>query len=188
MSTAPHVAAAVVVVVVVVAAVRGARLWLFSLTVQTSGTKRAAAAAAAASSDDDDDAAASSPAPKKAKVASTKKAKAAAAPASPAPVVSNPVNDALQSMTIDQLKNRLKANDQIVGGTKGELISRIRDCIANGCLPRCPSCSGGRMKKIGGMFKCNGFYDDDHFRHCGHSAAVGSIPRPQWQTEAGQVV
>jgi len=153
-----------------------------SFIVQISGTKRAAAAA---SSDDDD---AASPAPTKAKAASSKKVKAAAAPASPAPVVSNPVNDALQSMSIDQLKSRLKANDQIVGGTKGELISRIRDCVAHGCLPRCPSCAGGRMKKVGGMFKCNGFYDDDHFRHCGHSAAVGSIPRPQWQTEAGQVV
>lgn len=41
-----------------------------------------------------------------------------------------------------QLKARLRENDQLVGGTKGALIQRIKECVVFGCLPRCPKCGG----------------------------------------------
>ena len=89
-------------------------------------------------------------------------------------------------MSIEQLKSRLRANDQLVSGTKGDLVKRIKDCVANGGLPRCPQCNGGRMKASGGGFQCAGFYDDDHFHFCRFFTT--SAVRPAWQTAPGELV
>ena len=76
-----------------------------------------------------------------------------------------------------------------VSGTKKELVARIKLCLADGCLPRCPSCGGGKLKAIGGgMLKCPGYHDDDHFRNCGYKEKSGTTARPAWQTEAGQLI
>ncbi len=68
---------------------------------------------------------------------------------------------------VEELKDRLKANDQVVSGTKGDLQKRIAECFINGCLPRCPKCNGGRLKldKKNHYF-CPGSYDDDDFVAC----------------------
>jgi len=98
------------------------------------------------------------------------------------------VRDALTAMTIPDLKQRLQANDQIVGGTKGDLIERIADCITNGALPRCPKCFGGRIKKKGSGYFCPGSYDDDKFVSCSWTGTDSGISRPAWKTEAGKLV
>lgn len=79
------------------------------------------------------------------------------------------MREELSKCKIPQLKDMLRHNDQVtstmrlplkvtdesyvhttpfqlVGGTKGDLISRIIDCKLWGCLPKCPSCGGGRLK------------------------------------------
>ena len=81
-------------------------------------------------------------------------------------------------MSIPGIKELLRSNDQIVSGTKSEIIVRVLDCIKNGNLPRCPVCYGGRLKKIGSNYRCPGFHDDEHYRPCGYSTK--SIIRPPW--------
>ena len=75
-------------------------------------------------------------------------------------------------LPIPKLKELLALNEQLKGGTKGELIARIVDGKMYGALPRCPECGGGLLKvvyekKYGhggqGKFSCPGFYDDDTY-------------------------
>ncbi|ETO36812.1 hypothetical protein RFI_00250 [Reticulomyxa filosa] len=54
----------------------------------------------------------------------------------------------LDSLTIEELKEMLKHNDQKVSGTKNELIKRIVDCQMYGCLPLCTLCGSGRLRVL----------------------------------------
>jgi len=98
------------------------------------------------------------------------------------------VKEELMGMNIPDLKKRLQANDQVVGGTKGEVQERIADCIANGCLPRCPKCFGGKIKKDKSGYYCPGSYDDDKFVSCSWKGKDTDISRPVWKIEAGKLV
>jgi len=98
------------------------------------------------------------------------------------------VRDELNGMNVPDLKKRLQANDQIVGGSKGELAERIADCIVNGSLPRCPKCFGGKVKPSGTGFYCPGSYDDDKFVSCSWKGKAADITRPAWKTEDGKLV
>jgi len=98
------------------------------------------------------------------------------------------VRDELNGMNVPDLKKRLQANDQLVGGSKGELVERIADCIVNGYLPRCPKCFGGKIKKSGTGYFCPGSYDDDKFVSCSWKGKEGDISRPAWKTEDGKLV
>eukprot|EP00039_Didymoeca_costata_P003663 m.68978 g.68978 ORF g.68978 m.68978 type:complete len:366 (+) comp12016_c0_seq1:233-1330(+) len=85
------------------------------------------------------------------------------------------------SKSIPELKEMLRNNSQLVGGTKKELISRIVYCIEYGCLPRCQKCGGGRLKKNGRSFKCPGFMDDDEFQYCGFTSNGSDLTFPEWR-------
>ncbi|HEY5927565.1 MAG TPA: hypothetical protein VIV11_38035 [Kofleriaceae bacterium] len=115
--------------------------------------------------------------------------KGKAAKAAKTPSLTNQRKAALDAKTIPDLRSMLKKNDQITTGTKGKLVKRILDCVANGALPRCPSCGLGRLKasKYSG-FRCPGGYDDDEYVFCGFTANVGEIERPAWQFETPGLV
>ena len=89
--------------------------------------------------------------------------------------------DALDVLTLPELKRMLKLNEQITTGTKGKVVKRILDCIENGCLPRCPQCGLGRLKVASHGFRCPGGYDDDEYMYCGFAANENEIERPVWQ-------
>jgi len=125
--------------------------------------------------------------PAAAKAPAAKKQKKEAAPKKAAAAAdSSPVDAEVSAMSNDQLKERLKANDQITSGNKGDLVKRVKDCVANGCLPRCPQCSGGRLKKTGAKYTCPGYHGDTHFHKCSYEAA--SVTRPAWVPAAGKNV
>jgi len=72
----------------------------------------------------------------------------------------------------------LRHNVQQLSGTKDQLVGRCADLELYGCLPRCSECGGGRLKVTytvqehggQGLFKCPGFYDDDHYHYCNYSS------------------
>jgi len=77
----------------------------------------------------------------------------------------------LLSMKNDDIKQLLKKNGVKVKGNKDELQQRLKFCLEYGCLPTCPKCFGGKMDHSGsGVFKCKGFFDDDEYIACRHSA------------------
>jgi len=90
---------------------------------------------------------------------------------------SGAIKNGLMEFSIPLLKEVARLNDMTVTGTKGDLIARIADAMLNGALPRCPSCSGGRLKPSGFGFKCPGFYDDDRFVYC-HYTTVSVVRNP----------
>lgn len=83
-----------------------------------------------------------------------------------------------RQLKIPQLKELLRHNCQLVGGTKGELVDRCVDRVTRGNMPRCPECGGGVLKYGKGGYFCPGFYDDDHFAHCNFKAL--GVERPKW--------
>jgi hypothetical protein len=102
------------------------------------------------------------------------------------PKLNDDQQEAIDGMTVALLKDRLKDNDQVTTGNKGEIISRITDCIVNGCLPRCPKCSGGRLKIRGNGYYCPGYHDDENFVHCSFTA--DKVDRVPWKKADGQAV
>lgn len=100
--------------------------------------------------------------------------------------LSDEQEQALGSMKIDDLKQRLRDNDQVMTGTKQELLDRIRNCVANGCLPRCPKCFGGRLKKGSKGYYCPGSYDDDKFLRCSYKS--NDCERVPWKNADGQCI
>jgi len=89
------------------------------------------------------------------------------------------VLDNLKSKTNVQLKEMLGHNEQIQQGNKADLVKRIRDCRKNGCLPRCPKCGVGRLKKKGQQYVCPGGMEDEHFIKCSYTAK--NVERPAWE-------
>ena len=87
----------------------------------------------------------------------------------------------LGAMKVPELKERLRANDQIVTGSKSELIDRVADGITNGALPRCPQCGLGRLRvsKWGGYY-CPGGYDDDEYEDCRYKVREDELERVPW--------
>eukprot|EP01112_Ceratiomyxa_fruticulosa_P018187 TRINITY_DN5776_c0_g2_i1.p1 TRINITY_DN5776_c0_g2~~TRINITY_DN5776_c0_g2_i1.p1 ORF type:complete len:241 (-),score=49.11 TRINITY_DN5776_c0_g2_i1:188-910(-) len=131
-------------------------------------------------------------APKPAKTASPKKVASPKTKKTKTPsaydLLSQVQREELDVLTINQLKDRLRANDQLLSGSRPELVKRVSDCIIHGCLPRCPTCSGGRLKYEGGVYKCPGYHDDDNFVSCHYRST--SVTRPAWQfsSETGKVI
>eukprot|EP00039_Didymoeca_costata_P026807 m.16705 g.16705 ORF g.16705 m.16705 type:complete len:281 (+) comp5770_c0_seq1:103-945(+) len=95
--------------------------------------------------------------------------------------VSKDEKEELQGKTLPDLKDMLRNNSQVVGGTKKELVARIIYCMEFGCLPRCHKCGGGRIKKQGNSFVCPGFMDDDTFQFCGFQSNGSDLDFPDWR-------
>jgi hypothetical protein len=88
----------------------------------------------------------------------------------------------LEGMTTDQLKALLKLNDQVLSGSKGELVQRAAHQVVMGAVPRCPLCSGGKLRYDikTGQYQCPGFQDDDKYVAC--SFTTQAIDRVPWRT------
>ena len=92
-------------------------------------------------------------------------------------------------MTISQLKELLRKNDQLTGGIKPDLVARVLDRVENGNLPRCPQCYLGHLRlRSDGGFTCPGGYDDDEYKECNFTAAPGAVERPAWDFHTAGVV
>jgi tRNA(Ile2) C34 agmatinyltransferase TiaS len=48
----------------------------------------------------------------------------------------------LERLTIEELKSYLRLNNQLLSGTKVELLRRVADGVFFGALPQCPTCGG----------------------------------------------
>ena len=106
-----------------------------------------------------------------------------AAKATPA-AASAPLAAHLAKKTIADLKAMLRKNDQLVTGTRPELVERVVDRVTHGNLPRCPQCFLGRLRlNRDGSMTCPGGYDDDEYKECGFTAPAGAVERPAWQFE-----
>merc|ERR1712085_141008 len=65
----------------------------------------------------------------------------------------------LEKKTMDELKKCLKLNNQLLHGSKVDLIRRVADCVVFGAVPQCPQCNGHlHMEGPGGtpstIFRC----------------------------------
>ena len=80
-----------------------------------------------------------------------------------------------------ELKALLRANDQHVSGSRGELLERVIERSTNGALPKCPRCYGGKLHLAGKhLMECKGFHDGDRLVYC---AWAGTVPRLPWRDE-----
>jgi len=86
-----------------------------------------------------------------------------------------------------ELKDLLRANDQLLAGNKGELVKRVLECLEYGCLPRCSSCHLGRLKVVGMGYQCPGAFDDEVYKNCGAVFTHAEAPRTPWSKQ-GKVV
>lgn len=67
-----------------------------------------------------------------------------------------------KSFTSDKLKDFLRWNKQVIGGTKAEILDRCIDCKINGAFPSCVDCSGSlSVNKVSKMVTCSGKYDEE---------------------------
>jgi len=93
----------------------------------------------------------------------------------------------LDALSVPELKERLRANDQLLKGNRNDLAERIADCILNGGMPRCPKCFGGKLKiGSGGSYFCPGSYDDDQFVHCNFVSK--DVVRAKWKPADGKSI
>lgn len=90
-------------------------------------------------------------------------------------------------LTVPQLKDYLRFNRQVIGGTKSELL--LRCCVgeAIGCLPRCPVCNSGgndrrsSLRQTGMNIFCAGYYEEGVGRmDCGFRCKEGGVVRVPW--------
>jgi len=95
--------------------------------------------------------------------------------------------DHVEGLKAPELKDALRANDQLLGGNKQELVNRVLECLEYGCLPRCPTCARGRLKVKGGGYQCPGAMDDDVFMRCGATFTHADAPRVPWAKQGAIV-
>ena len=78
-------------------------------------------------------------------------------------------------MHVDELKEVLKANEQLLGGSKDELATRCTEGELRGALPACPTCGVGRLhvayRGDQATYTCPGYFDNEaktFIRWCVH--------------------
>jgi hypothetical protein len=90
-----------------------------------------------------------------------------------------------KAKTIDELKDFLRWNGQLLSGTKGDLVARCVDGEVHGALPHCPEpgCKG-RLRIEGSQVHCGGAFDDEigTFVRCYFKVAASAVTREQWRT------
>lgn len=91
------------------------------------------------------------------------------------------------AMTVDELKDYMRWNNQPVTGTKGELVKRCIDGEMHGAFPSCPEpgCSG-KLRLEGDMVTCSGAFSESvgAFVRCYFKAKASSVSRVPWRTAA----
>jgi len=87
-------------------------------------------------------------------------------------------------MAVSQLKDYLRANNQMLSGKKAELVEKCVDGELYGALPHCSVCNEGRLKKApNGSIVCSGYYDEDCGMRisCDFNAENDSVKRVPWK-------
>lgn len=76
----------------------------------------------------------------------------------------------VKKLTIPALKDVLRHNNQLLSGTKGNLLERISQIQEMGNIPDCPKCAYGRLRYdvASGTYSCPGFYNIQayHYHAC----------------------
>ena len=87
-------------------------------------------------------------------------------------------------LSVDKLKDLLRANRQPLSGPKSDLLQRCAEGKALGALPVCPLCGAGKLRWDAktGVASCPGFMDDDVFQACFYKS--GTVERTEWKETA----
>lgn len=92
---------------------------------------------------------------------------------------------ALTKLSVAQLKNLLRLNNQLIGGNKPDLVDRVAYGQVHGALPKCQKCYGGSLHwdKARVQFFCKGFMDDDTFKYCSKRWEPEEVEHLPWRSE-----
>ena len=100
------------------------------------------------------------------------------------------IREKYQSMHVDDLKEVLRANEQLLGGLKDELVERCVDGELNGGLPKCPTCGIGLLKvsEHDAHLFCPGYFDETAavYVRCAFRAAPDKVARIPWIMPGGK--
>lgn len=93
---------------------------------------------------------------------------------------SEAVEQRLERLTIEELKNYLRMNNQLLGGTKVDLVRRVADGVVFGALPQCPNCHGHLHPEASSdgdapIFRCKKLNRDRE--PCGYEVVAESLIR-----------
>jgi hypothetical protein len=66
-------------------------------------------------------------------------------------------------MTVGKLQQLLELNQQKKSGLKAQLVQRCVESAIYGCPSRCEKC-GGKLSYAGGVYRCNGIFDEFYHR------------------------
>ena len=94
----------------------------------------------------------------------------------------DPVVMKYHKLTIDGLKDFLKANGQLLKGTKPELVDKCVDGEKHGRLPRCPQCGKGKLTHdlVKDTYTCSGYFDEDLNMRISCNFHADSVKREEW--------
>lgn len=86
----------------------------------------------------------------------------------------------LEAKTIEELKSYLRLNNQLLGGTKAELLRRVADGVIFGAVPQCPNCAGhlhqdGSSNDSSTVFRCKKLKWDRET--CGYEVRAENLAR-----------
>jgi len=86
----------------------------------------------------------------------------------------------LERLTMEELKSYLRLNNQMLSGTKVELLRRVADGVVFGALPQCPNCNGHLHPEASAdgdlsSFRCRKLNRDRE--PCGYEISAESVIR-----------
>jgi hypothetical protein len=100
------------------------------------------------------------------------------------------IREKYQSMHVEDLKEVLRANEQLLGGLKDELVERCVDGEMHGGLPKCTTCGIGRLKvsEHDAHLYCPGYWDEAAavFVRCAFRASPDKVARIPWNMPGGK--
>jgi len=90
--------------------------------------------------------------------------------------------ETLVSKTFLELKEICKKNEQLVSGSKLDLVERVADGRTLGRVPKCSACGIGvlRFNQRSGRYYCPGFMQYNIWKSCGKSFDGKDIQRLEW--------
>lgn len=90
--------------------------------------------------------------------------------------------ETLVSKTFLELKEICKKNEQLVSGSKLDLVERVADGRTLGRIPKCSVCGIGilRFNQRSGRYYCPGFMQYNIWKSCGKSYDGKDIQRLEW--------
>ena len=91
-----------------------------------------------------------------------------------------------QDKNLEELKDYLRWNQQVLKGTKPLLLMKCMDGHLNGRLARCPLCHEGRLNlEVDDTVQCSGYFDEDTHQRvaCNYSSKDADAPRSKWYIE-----